>query len=318
VSGGLRAKPGQYARRALGFAGVAVFALLALPSLAAAQAPACTMTGTDAGEKIRGTAGDDVICGLGGNDILEGHGGNDILRGGDGDDKLTGKGGVDEVDGGPGVHDISYYNEGVKEGVSVNLATGVVADDGRGATESIAGVENVGGARNQVNDLVGDAQPNTLSGGLLADDLSGAGGADVLRGEAVGAPSGGDDTLSGGDGNDAIFPGLGTNTIDGGAQADTLDYSGLVAPIGVDVIAADGAGTTTGPVSDDFTAIESMKGTPKADSIRVSWNGVASSLFGRAGDDTLSTQDGDGLDVMNGGPGSDACDNADDETASDC
>lgn len=67
-----------------------------------AQAPACTITGTDNADTLKGTSGNDVICGLGGDDTIEGLGGDDIIYGGDGNDTIYGQPGNDFIDGGAG------------------------------------------------------------------------------------------------------------------------------------------------------------------------------------------------------------------------
>ncbi len=257
-----------------------------------------------------------MICGLGGNDSLNGRGGSDELYGGGGNDVMIGVSGVDALDGGAGNNDSANYPR-ANQAVEVDLSTGVVADDGRGFAETVANVERVTGATNQANTITGDDANNRLVGGLLADDLTGGDGADVLRGEAALAATGADDTLAGGDGADALFPGLGTNTIDGGAGSDALRY-GLVTAAGVDIIAVDGVGNTSGAVTDNFTAVESMTGTANDDDIAVAWNGVVSVLRGAGGDDVLATIDGDTLDTMGGGAGVNSCANPDPDTAINC
>jgi hypothetical protein len=71
----------------------------------------CTITGTEAADRLRGTNGDDVICALGGGDVIDGRGGDDVvfgdagddrIDGGDGDDTLYGGDGDDRIDGGRG------------------------------------------------------------------------------------------------------------------------------------------------------------------------------------------------------------------------
>ena len=69
---------------------------------AAASGLACTITGTERGDRLVGTPGNDVICGLGGNDVIDGRGGNDILFGDAGRDVLTGGSGDDKLVGGAG------------------------------------------------------------------------------------------------------------------------------------------------------------------------------------------------------------------------
>lgn len=62
--------------------------------------PACTITGSEAGDRIVGTAGNDVICGLGGSDRIDGMGGDDLIVGGAGGDVLIGGPGNDTLIGG--------------------------------------------------------------------------------------------------------------------------------------------------------------------------------------------------------------------------
>jgi Ca2+-binding RTX toxin-like protein len=60
------------------------------------------MVGTDAAERIDGSAGNDTIVLLGGDDSSDGGAGDDTLRGGDGDDSLEGGDGDDLLEGGAG------------------------------------------------------------------------------------------------------------------------------------------------------------------------------------------------------------------------
>ena len=73
--------------------------------------PACTITGTPAGDALQGTVANDVICGQGGADTINGSDGNDLVFGGAGNDVIAGElgsdllfgeGGSDAMDGGPG------------------------------------------------------------------------------------------------------------------------------------------------------------------------------------------------------------------------
>jgi hypothetical protein len=80
----------------------------------------------------------------------------------------------------------------------------------------------------------------------------------------------------------------------------------------------DGIGTTTGAASDTFSGIENVTGTPNADDITFAWSGIASFARGRDGDDLLSTEDGDALDTMSGGAGTNVCANADGDTVNTC
>jgi Ca2+-binding RTX toxin-like protein len=89
-------------------------ALVLIPGLVAVQAggasadpssrarPACTITGTNGPDELKGTAGPDVICGLGGDDEIDGRGGEDVIFAGKGNDEIDGGDGDDALHGGPG------------------------------------------------------------------------------------------------------------------------------------------------------------------------------------------------------------------------
>ncbi|MGH2714563.1 MAG: glucoamylase family protein [Thermoleophilaceae bacterium] len=62
----------------------------------------CTISGTGASDRLRGTWRDDVICGLGGDDRIDGRGGEDAVFGDAGRDRLEGDGGEDTLYGGEG------------------------------------------------------------------------------------------------------------------------------------------------------------------------------------------------------------------------
>jgi Ca2+-binding RTX toxin-like protein len=68
-----------------------------------ARRPACTITGTNGDDVLRGTDGADVICARRGDDTVHGRGGDDILRLGPGSDSFDGDAGNDRVYAGPGV-----------------------------------------------------------------------------------------------------------------------------------------------------------------------------------------------------------------------
>jgi Ca2+-binding RTX toxin-like protein len=140
--------------------------------------------GTPRGEILAGTAGDDHIQGLGGSDIILGGGGNDILSGGKGVDLLSG-GGQDTAD----------YSDAAT-GATVNLALGLALNDGDGAMDVLASIENVTGSAHK-DSITGDNQANELSGGGGNDLLAGGNGADVYL--HSGTSSDGDDTIKAGD-----------------------------------------------------------------------------------------------------------------------
>ncbi|MGR3322581.1 MAG: DUF4214 domain-containing protein, partial [Pseudooceanicola sp.] len=156
------------------------------------------------------------------------------------------------------------YRDGIQEdaplqGVSVNLATGVVANDGFGGIDTINGAEN---ANIQIR------------GSVLADTLVGGAGEDsfALR-------DGGNDSVDGGGGRDWI----------------RYDFDSLL-DMGVDVDLA--AGTVTGShngmaFTQTVTGIEGVYGTDDFGDVLYGAEGE-NWLISLGGDDVLL---GDGLDV---------------------
>ncbi|MHA4866224.1 calcium-binding protein [Duganella sp. PWIR1] len=195
-----------------------------------------TLTGSDYDDVIEnfmGNAGNDVIDGGGGFDgvdyststngvnvnlttgiALDGLGGtdtlshieqvrgsslNDTITGSDLDERFEGRGGNDTIDGKGGSDTIDYHASA--GAVSVNLATGVVTNDGMGGNDKLIGIE-------------------IAIGSSFGDTLTGSAGADILDGWL------GNDTLDGGAGADILLGGAGNNSIVGGAGADTLISAG--------------------------------------------------------------------------------------------
>ena len=203
------------------------------------------------------------------------------------------------LDGGDGL-DTANYKPGASQDVFVDLASGDVADDGRGFADTVGAIERVEGAMNQENTLVGDAGPNKLIGGLLADFIAGGEGADLLRGEPERAPSGLGDTILGNEGSDVIFPGRGSNVVDAGqgaADFDTVDYGALAVASGVTVTVTDGNGSASGPVSDTLGSVENVNGTPNVDDHQRALERRRRLRQGPRGQRPPVTADGDALDV---------------------
>ncbi len=129
------------------------------------------------GDTILGDALDNTLSGYSGNDLLDGGGGNDLLEGGSGADTYCGGAGFDVVnfgsDGNP------------MQGIVASLRTGLVANDGFGGSDSLAG-----GSSNSVEQLVGSFYGDDLTGKRIAEPgdfgeklvsiLSGGFGADTL------------------------------------------------------------------------------------------------------------------------------------------
>lgn len=254
---------------------------------------ACTVTGSAAGEHLLGTPADDVICGYGGNDTLEGFGGNDLLLGGDGNDTLRGGPGADDLDGEAGTDLGDYADQSV--GIVVSL-DGLANDGSPGENDDVAtSVENVtGGSGADV--LTGSAAANTLIGGL------------------------GDDSLMGGGANDTLNPGAGNDQVAGDDGRDIVQFSSLSQAVTVDLA----AGTASGQGEDTVMTVESVQGSPAADTItgasgsetlnglggpdRVTGSGGADTLIGGGGADTLLGVDGiQGNDKLDGKTGTDSC-----------
>ena len=217
------------------------------------------LTGTTGSDTLTGGNANDTLNGLDGYDYLRGNGGNDSLLGSAGDDLLDGGAGNDTLDGGAnGQFGDTVEFSAATSGVNVNLATGVVSNDGAGGVDTLLNVEHINGT--PFNDtLVGDGVTNWFRPGAGDDALDGGAGMDVvmyedatasvvvnlLTGQASGA-SIGNDTLTGveaihgsaysdvltlsntsaymfgRDGNDWLIGGSGDDNITGGAGADTL------------------------------------------------------------------------------------------------
>ncbi|MCI4645329.1 MAG: calcium-binding protein [Hyphomonadaceae bacterium] len=247
-------------------------------------------TGTDAGETLIGTLYNDVFMGLGGNDTLYALGGNDLLDGGAGADLLF---------GGAGDDIILFDNEDIRSDAGGALDLGgqgvdtlVLQAGAQFITNALAayGFERFIGA--ELDDRVTgrrNAIDFSLDGGAGNDVLSTAGGNDLLIGGA------GADLLSAGAGNDIVIMDSediradASGALDiGGAGRDTL------------VLEAGSVFITNGLSNYGF---ERFYGAEGNDRVRGNLADVDYSLFGGAGDDTLTGNDGN--DLLVGGLGSD-------------
>jgi Ca2+-binding RTX toxin-like protein len=122
--------------------------------------PACTVTGTGAGEELTGTPGDDVICSEGGDDVVAASAGQDVVLGGGG-------------------HDVVSY---AGSPVPVDVDLWAVDGAGQGRTQLMS-VEEVEGSPHD-DRLWGSPYADTLQGGAGDDQLNGGPGSDVLDGGA--------------------------------------------------------------------------------------------------------------------------------------
>ena len=215
-----------------------------------------TFNGTNASERINGTAGADTINGNGGDDALYGYGGADVINGGAGDDYLSGGDGNDILNGGGEVNDLRGGAGNDTFVMNARTTTGGFTDDlvydmhngdkvdvsAWGISDfsqirAVMGVDYYGAAINayyngedhllsfldaapsqfEASDFVySDATGTSQSGTAYGDMLFGSRGRDVLSGGA------GCDTLLGGIGNDRIYGGRGGDDIYGGAGRDVM------------------------------------------------------------------------------------------------
>lgn len=171
--------------------------------------------------------------------------------------------------------------------------------------------------------LLGDEGDDTLLGGSGDDTLDGGADDDSLEGGSgddqfiMGA---GNDTAIGGDDQDtfALQDGFGTDVIDGsegGTDLDTLDASSLTNPINV-VFDGDESGSFNDVVlpgnSGTFSNIEAVTGSTGNDTIDATLSGLAQTLSGGDGADSVlggggddSVEGGTGNDTLGGGGGAD-------------
>ena len=131
-----------------------------------------TLTGTDAGDLLRGLAGDDELIGLGGADCLAGGAGDDRLSGGAGADRLAGSKGDDRLTGGRGADRL------IGGGGGDALTGGKGADRLKGD----GGVDRLTGGGGDDVILAADGEDETVRCGAGAGDRVVADPGDRLRG----------------------------------------------------------------------------------------------------------------------------------------
>jgi Ca2+-binding RTX toxin-like protein/LysM repeat protein len=273
--------------------------------------------GSDLNEMIFAGGGDDSVWGKGGNDVIFGESGNDYLSGGEGNDKIyggygndfllgdegddtihgeqgddiiVGGFGADNMDGGEGSDTLCYAD--AKEGIYVNLATGIASGDISTQGDVFVNFENLHGSL--FNDtLIGDEKDNFINGEAGDDHIEGGDGNDTLFGAS------GNDVLQGGNGNDTIAGGRGGDKIDGGEGFDTLQYSSYYDTEGVYVNLSTGEAKGGEAEGDTFSNIEAVSGSKFNDILigdrnkNVLLGGKSDDiLFGNGGNDALSGQEG--------------------------
>lgn len=255
--------------------------------------------GGDGDDSILGQTGNDTLYGDAGNDTLYGGYGDDSLSGGLGNDSLLGEAGNDTIYGGAG-------NDSLDAGSGNDL---VYAGSGNDSVQLGDG-----------NDVFGDwsideSGDDTIYGGLGDDSIIGGAGNDLVYG------GDGADRLSGQDGNDTLYGGEGADTFlisddhngdtifggETGFDSDTLLFGSSASTLGVTVtFSATEAGSysfagTSG--SGVFSEIEVVYGTGFNDTLNGTAATLGLSLFGGAGDDSITG--GSGSDTIYFGAGND-------------
>jgi len=175
---------------------------------------------------VQADNGANEITVTGAGDTISANEGNDILRASHAGD----------YDGGAGRDGIQFFASGGWEidgtntpifvsrslGVTINLATNAIIDDGFGNSGTISNIEDVFGS-NFNDNLTGDAVGNSLFGAAGDDVISGGDGDDFIDGDA------GSDTLTGGAGSDIFaffnYAGSFTDTIIDFSTDDWIDLN---------------------------------------------------------------------------------------------
>ena len=262
---------------------------------AAAHGGVQALVGGSGFDTLTGGAGLEVLSGGGGNDVLVGGGGNDTLAGGEGDDVLNAGAGVDVINGGNGFDQLDFFGADNTHGVTADLATGIITDDGYGNTETMTGIEALGLTTQFVDHLYGNDNSNILGAGV-GDFVYGRGGDDIIF--ISGSPA----MVDGGDGIDtARFTNLDPTHVNASGVAETLvGATGVAASLQSGTILHDSFGGSGAPLLN----FENLSGTTLGDLLI--GDGNANEIYGNEGDDTL--QGGAGADLLYGGPGNDVID----------
>lgn len=152
---------------------------------------------------------------------------------------------------------------------------------------NIEGGFDIQGFENQINQLQGTENSDSISGGSLADILCAFAGNDTIEGlEGDDSLFGdeGDDILRGGAGNDSLEGGVGNDSLEGGAGNDTLRGGA-----GRDTLVAEGNSNV-------------LDGGGERDELTI--RGTDNVVTGGEGNDTLIVEEGEG-NVLSGGEGRD-------------
>ena len=241
---------------------------------------------------MNGDAGNDQLFGQEGHDQIIGWSGNDTVSGGDGDDALGGGLGDDTIDGGSGI-DLASYFDATNNGVVVSLAIATAQITGGAGVDTLVGIEALEGS-NFNDTLTGDGTDNLLAGGGGNDILNGGGGADLMAGDV------GNDQYHVDDIDDLVleFADEGTDTVISAIDFtldDVLEHLALTGAA-INGIGNAGANTITGSAGDNH-----LEGLDNNDILE----GGAGNDTLLGGDDNDTLRPGTGVNIIDGGEGSD-------------
>ncbi|MGB5791917.1 beta strand repeat-containing protein, partial [Poseidonibacter sp.] len=257
--------------------------------------------GSDTLVDIENVLGSDFADTIAGNDkanTLKGGSGNDTFSFSNTAGETTG----DYIDGGDDVDTVDYSQLNSKIEIDLN-------EENNGATNVTVGTNSSDHQIENVENIKGTAQNDTISGNSSQNTIDGGAGDDTLDGEG-GVDATHLDTLIGGLGNDTFvvndkgFTHYDGTTDQGTGFVDTADFSTIANDSAdkVNVNLQDGTFTLNGATINGttFSGIEGAIGGAGDDSIVGTT--TANTLIGGAGDDTLLGNGAtSGIDYIDGG-----------------
>jgi len=178
-----------------------------------------SLTGTDAGDFLRGRKGEQTFIGMDGDDRLIGGWGNDTLYGKADNDRLIGGRGKDLLIGGAGKDNLDG-DQGADKLLGGAGADALFGRKGSDILQGGFGADKLVGGEGD-DDLIGGAGADTLKGGADDDVLDGGAGVDRLRGDQ------GHDTFVFKNASDSGVGAEADKVLDFQSGEDTIDIAGL-------------------------------------------------------------------------------------------
>lgn len=242
--------------------------------------------------------------------------------------------GNDTVNGKDGWDEVYYFSSPMGIRVDLGLSSGQVIEDGYGGSDTLIGIEMVGGsefdddlkgsddnagAASNQEAFAGNKGNDTIDGGggydevIYSDSLfsinvnlgagtaqDGYGTVDTLSNIEGVEGSKHNDTITGSAANNRIDGRLGDDTLDGAGGIDTAEYNNNIIS-GVTVNLTTGIASSAESGNDVLLNFENIAGSAFADVL--TGNSLGNLLEGSAGNDTLSGLGGN--DTLIGGSGDD-------------